>query len=215
MTSTRSPSADLAGHDHSASVPEQVGATLIALVLALALAITVTLAAFVYAGAPYATMSFTAWCLALGGWLSFSRHRVRNVPVAFSLYVGTLVALMVLYSEQWYMRYPSTLMRYFPVAFPTGVGIGEHAFVAVFPLAVTAFMTLGALAYYRGTVFGDLAAWLVFAWGGVAALAIYLVGPLAGQPTGYVGGMLTAPAVLIVAAVGVVRLVRGSRGHDA
>jgi hypothetical protein len=160
-------------------------------------------------------MSFTAWCLALGGWLSFSRHRVRNVPVAFSLCVGTLVALMVLYSEQWYMRYPSTLMRYFPVAFPTGVGIGEHAFVAVFPLAVTAFMTLGALAYYRGTVFGDLAAWLVFAWGGVAALAVYLVGPLAGQPTGYVGGMLTAPAVLIVAAVGVVRLVRGSRGHDA
>jgi hypothetical protein len=196
-------------------VPDRVGARLVAIVLAFALAITVTLAAFVYAGAPWAIMALVTWCLAIGGWLSFDRHPTHDVPVAFNLLVGTLAALMALYAEQWYMRFPSTLMRYFPGAYPSGVGLREHAFVAVFPLSASAFMTLGALAYYRRAVFGQLAAWVVFAWGIVAAIAVYVVGPVAGQPLEYVGGMLTAPVVLIIAALGALRLVASSREGDA
>ncbi|MEP6992807.1 MAG: hypothetical protein ABJA80_17860 [bacterium] len=215
MTSSRPTSDDLVRGDDPARLSDRRGAQLITLVFALALTVTFTLAAFVYAGAPYAVMALVTSCVAIGGWLRFGRYQVLDAPVAFNFYIGTLVALMMLYSEEWYLHYPSTLMRYFPRGYSAGVGLSEHAFIAVFPLTVSAFMTLGALAHYRGTVLGQFSAWLVFAWGGVAAIAVYLIGPLAGQPRGYVGGMLAAPVVLIVSALGIRRLVRSSRGWHA
>lgn len=210
--------ADTAGSALPREVTEQAtetGSGLVAVVLAAAVAITVTLAAYVYAGAPYAVMAVITWCIALGGWLRTSfRHR-SHTPVAFTLYIATLVALTALYAEEWYRRFPSTLMRLFPNAYPPGVGIGEHAFVAVFPLAASACMTLGALAYYRRTPIGDFAAWAVFAWGCVAAVSVYLVAPIAGRAETYVGGMIMAPVVLVVALAGATRLVRRGAEVDA
>lgn len=191
------------------------GARLVAVVLAAAVAITVTLAAYVYAGAPYAIMAAATWCLALGGWLRTGLRQRSHAPVAFTPYVGTLVALMALYAEEWYRQFPTTLMRLYPDAYPPGVGIGEHAFIAVFPLATSAAMTLGALAYYRGTVIGELAAWTVFAWGCVAAASVYLVGALAGHTAAYVGGMVAAPIPLFIALAGMVRLLRHGAGVRA
>lgn len=186
------------------------GSRLVAVVLAAAVAITVTLAAYVYAGAPYAVMAIATWCVALGGWLPTTFRRRSQTPVAFNRYIATLVALTALYAEEWYRRFPSTLMHLFPNAYPPGVGLGEHAFVAVFPLATSAVMTLGALAYYRRSPVGELAAWTVFAWGCVAAVSVYLVGPIAGRGESYVGGMVVAPISLIVALAGAARLVRGA-----
>lgn len=194
--------------DADSDTDSDTGARLVAAVLAVTIAITVTLAAYVYAGALYAIASAATWCLALGGWLATSFRRRGDRPVAFDLYVGTLVALMLLYGEAWYERLPSTLERLFPGAFPPGVGIGEHAFVAVFPLAASGIMTLGALAYHRGTRIGELAAWTVFAWGCVAAIAVYAVYAAAPAAGRYVGGMLTAPIPLVVALIGARRLAR-------
>jgi len=192
---------------HPDAPSADTGARLVAAVLAVTIAITVTLAAYVYAGRVYALASAVTWCLALGGWLATTRRRADR-PVAFDLYVGTLVALMLLYGEAWYGRLPSTLAQLFPGAFPPGVGIGEHAFVAIFPLAASAVMTLGALAHYRRMRLGELAAWTVFAWGCVAAIGVYVAAPAAGQAERYVGGMLTAPIPLVVALAGMRRLVR-------
>jgi hypothetical protein len=186
----------------------QFGARLIAVVSALAFAISVTLAAYVHAGSPYAAMALVTWLVAVAGWLLSSRYDIGAVPIAFNLYVGTLVALMALYAEEWYWQYPSTIVRYFPAAYPAGVGIGEHAFVAVFPLTATALMILGALAYYRRVALGELAAWSVFSWGCVASVAVYAVGPIAGQSQRYVGGMVAAPIVFGVALAGMLRLSR-------
>lgn len=199
-------------HDlaHGGATPPTVdtGARLVALVLAVAIAVTITLAAYVYAGTPYAILAAVTWAAALGGWLRTTFRGSGPTPVAFNLYVATLVALMALYAEQWYRRFPSTLMRFFPMAYPPGVGIGEHTFIAVFPLATSAVMTLGALAYYRRAPIGEFAAWTVFAWGCVAPLSVYLTGPLAGHAGQYVGGMITAPIALVIALAGARRLAR-------
>lgn len=193
---------------HSEPAGRDAGSRLTALVLALAIAITVTLAAYVYAGAPFAAMALATWMLALGGWVATTFRHPGSQDIQFSLYVGTAVALTVLYSEEWYRSFPSTVMRFFPHAYPSGVGITDHAFVAVFPLAGSALIMIGALAYYRQAVFGEFAAWTVFAWGCVAALSVYLVGPAAGHAGEYVGGMLTAPIPLTVALAGIYRIVR-------
>lgn len=195
----------------SESARHDAGSRLTALVLAFAIAITMSLAAYVYAGTPYATMALATWALAFGGWMATTFRRRGSQRIEFSLYVGTAVALMVLYSEEWYRRFPSTLMKFFPGAFPPGVGITDDAFVGVFPLAGSALIVMGALAYYRRTAFGEFAAWTVFAWGCVAALSVYFVGPAAGHPGEYVGGMLTAPIPLTVALAGIYRTVRPGR----
>lgn len=186
------------------------GSRLVAVVLAMAIAVTVTLAAYVYAGAPYFIMAIATWCIALAGWLRGTFRPPSRTPVAFNLYIATLVALTALYAEEWYRRFPSTVMRLFPNAYPAGVGMSEHAFVAIFPLAASGVMTLGALAYYRRSPIGEFAAWAVFAWGCVAAVSVYLVGPLAGQGEAYVGGMLTAPIALAIALAGAARLTHQS-----
>lgn len=192
----------------------ETGSRLVAVVLAVAVTVTITLAAYVYAGAPYAVMALATWAAALAGWLRTTFRQRTDTPVAFTPYIATLVALTALYAEQWYRHFPSTLARLFPDAYPPGVGIGEHAFIAVFPLAGSAVMILGAFAYYRRTMIGELAAWSVFAWGCVAAASVYLVGPIAGRPGTYVAGMLTAPVALVVALAGALRLVRhGSEVH--
>jgi hypothetical protein len=203
-----SPAFRATAHDQPQATSVDRGSRLVAIVFAFAFAITVTLAAYVYAGAPYAVMAFATCCASIIGWLSIGRRQADVVPVAFNLYVGTLVALMALYAEEWYRKYPSTVMRYFPESYPAGVGVGEHAFVAIFPLTATAFMTLGALAYYRRAAVGELAAWAVFSWGCVAAVTVYALGPLAGQPNRYVGGMFTAPILLCLALLGILRLAR-------
>lgn len=184
-----------------------------AIALALVLAVTATVAAYVYAGAPVAIASVCTWGGALVGWLMTTFHRPLRRPAAFNLYVCMLVALMALYAEEWYWRMPSRLLRTFPRAFPAGVGISDHAFVAVFPLAGSGLLLLGALAYYSETQFGQFAAWLTFSWGCVAALAVYPL-VLAG-PSGYVGGTVTAPVTLLIALVGVRRLIRADAATDA
>jgi hypothetical protein len=201
---------DAAGDHNTVTVAHPPGARLVASVLALTVTITVTLAAYVYAGAPYVTMALLTSTMALAGWLSTKRAQVADLPVAFNLLISTLVALTVLYGEEWYRHFPSTLMRYFPASYPDGVGLGEHGFVAVFPLAVAPLMTLGAFAYYRRSVLGDIAAWAVFSWACVAAVAVYVVGPLAGQSMHYVGGMIAAPVVFALGVLGIVRLARSS-----
>lgn len=193
---------------HAKPAGRDAGARLTALVLAIAIATTVTVAAYVYAGAPFATMALATWILAFGGWVATTFRHPGSQRIQFSLYVGTAVALTVLYSEEWYRRFPSTVMQLFPHAYPSGVGITDHAFVAVFPLAGSALIMMGALTYYRRAVFGEFAAWAVFAWGCVAALSVYLVGPAAGHAGEYVGGMLTAPIPLTVALAGIYRIVR-------
>lgn len=161
--------------------------------LAVIIATTVTLAAYVSAGTAYAVMALVTWCIALVGWLATTARRPDRTPVAFDLYVATLVALMALYASVW----------------RTGAGIGAQSFIATFPLATSAVLTLGALCYWWRLAIGDFAAWTTFAWGVVAAASVFLGGPFGDRTTTHVAAMLAAAVVLVVAIAGMVRLVRG------
>src|SRR4029078_7700867 len=130
---------------------------LFAAALAVVILVTLDVAAYTYGGAPLAVATTVASALSLSGWMVTTRRRSATDPAAFNLYVATMVSLVVLYAEQWWFGFPSQLVRLFPSAFPDGVGLSEHAFVGVFPLAGSALLLLGALTYYHGSAFGRFA----------------------------------------------------------
>jgi hypothetical protein len=183
---------------------------LFAATLAVAILITLDVAAYTYGGEPLAVATITASVISLTGWLSTGRRISSNVPAAFNFYIATVVALIALYAEQWYGGFASRLMQLFPANYPPGVGISDHAFVAVFPLAGSALLLLGALAYYHNTSFGRFAAWFTFAWGVAAALAVYGYPVVAGRATA-MPGMITAPLPLVASLLGMRTLIRSAR----
>jgi hypothetical protein len=190
---------------------------LFAIILSAVIVVTLDVAAYVYAGAP---VCFTVIVASVGAWFAWtatSSRRPACPPAAFDLYIATIVALLVMYAEQWAHDFPFWLTRVFPGDFPAGVGISNHWFVAVFPLAGSALLLLGALAYYHGTPFGRFAAWFTFAWAATTALAVYVY-PLVGRASiDLLPGALTAPLPLVISLLGMHRLVRrdGSRSQSA
>jgi hypothetical protein len=187
---------------------------LFAATLATVILVTLDVAAYTYAGAPLAVATTTASALSLSGWVVTTRRRSASDPTAFDLSVMTVVSLLVLYAEQWRRGFSSQLVRLFPSAFPHGVGLSDRAFVGVFPLAGSALLLLGALAYYRGSAFGRFAAWFTFAWGAVAALVVYvypLFGAGAWRP---LPGTFTAPLPLAVSLFGIRAMLR-AKGWSA
>jgi hypothetical protein len=96
----------------------------------------------------------------------------------------------------------------YPGAYPPGVGLTNHVFIAVFPLAGSALLLAGALTYYHGTAFGRFAAWLTFAWGAIYSVAVYAYPLFAYGPMTVVPGMLTAPLPFVLALLGMRTLVR-------
>ncbi|HEX5077100.1 MAG TPA: hypothetical protein VFW03_28075 [Gemmatimonadaceae bacterium] len=181
---------------------------LFAVSLATAILVPLDVGAYTFGGAPLAAATTTASVLALSGWVATRHRRSGSGPVAFNLYVATVVSLLVLYAEQWSRGFPSKLVRLFPGSFPHGVGLSDHAFVGAFPLAGSALLVLGALAYLQGSPIGWFAAWFTFAWGAVAALAVYVY-PLFG--TGGVfplPGTFTAPLPLVASLFGIRAMLR-------
>jgi hypothetical protein len=181
---------------------------LFAATLASVILVTLGVAAYTYGGAPLFVTATTASVAAFLGWLGTTYRRPASRPVALELYVATVVALMVLYGEQWYRGFSSRLMALYPGAYPPGVGITDHAFVAVFPLAGSALLLLGALTYYHGTAFGRFAAWFTFAWGAIDALAVYVYPLFAGGRMRFLPGAITAPLPLLISLLGTRALVR-------
>ena len=181
---------------------------LFAAALAAAILITLDVAAYTYGGEPLAVATSTASVISMTGWVA--TRRTSNVPAAFNFYIATVVALVVLYAEQWYGGFASRLMQLFPANYPPGVGITNHAFVAVFPLAGSALLLLGALAYYHNTNLGRFAAWFTFAWGVTAALAVYGYPVVAARATA-MPGMITAPLPFVVSLLGMRTLIRSAR----
>jgi hypothetical protein len=181
---------------------------LFALMSAVVLLMTLDVAAYTYGGAPLFVTAMATSVVALGGWMRTTYRRPASPPAAFNLYIATLVGLTVLYAEQWYFGFPTRLMELFPGAYPTGVGISRHAFVAVFPLAGSGLLVLGALTYYHGTAFGRFAAWLTFAWGAVGALAVYVYPMFSEGGMQALPGMITAPLPLVVSLLGMRAIAR-------
>jgi hypothetical protein len=115
---------------------------------------------------------------------------------------------MGLYGEQWHGDFASRLVALYPGAYPPGVGLTNHVFIAVFPLAGSALLLAGALTYYHGAAFGRFAAWLTFAWGAIYSVAVYAYPLFAYGPMTVVPGMLTAPLPFVLALLGMRTLVR-------
>lgn len=181
---------------------------LVATVLAVTVLATLDVAAYTYGGSPVGISVFLASVLGFTSWVTTTRRRPRSAPAAFNLYIGTVVALTVLEAEEWCRRMPTALMHLYPNSFRPGVGISDHAFIAVFPLAGSGFLLLGALAYFHGTAFGRFAAWFTFAWSIVAGLSVYAFALLARAPFEYMGGMITAPVPVLLALAGMHRLIQ-------
>ena len=188
---------------------------LFAATLAVVILVTLDVAAYTYAGAPLALATTTASAVSLGGWILTTRRRPASEAAAFNLYVAAVVSLIVLYAEQWYRGFPSYLVRLFPSAFPRGVGLSDHAFVGVFPLAGSALLLLGALTYHHGSAFGRFAAWFTFTWGVVAALAVYVYPLFGASGLRLLPGAFTAPLPLAVSVFGIRALVRGTERQSA
>lgn len=184
------------------------GSRLVAVPFAIVLLVTVDCAAYTYGGAPWGISVTIASILAFLGWVLTTLRRPPGAPAAFCLYIGTVAALILLEAEEWRWGMPSRLMKLYPTSFPAGVGITEHAFIAVFPLSVSAFLVLGALMYYQGAAVGRFSAWLTFAWGLVGSLSVYAYLLAAGPPYRYLGGMVSAPIPLLLSAAGIFRLLR-------
>lgn len=187
---------------------------LVAVTLAVALLSTADCAAYTYGGSPWGISATIASVIALTAWALTTLRRRRSAPAAFALYIGALTAMMLFEAEEWRAGMPSRLMTLFPSTFPPGVGITEHAFIAVFPLTLSALLLLGALAYHHGSIFGRFCAWLTFAWGLTASLSVYIYAAIGNQAFHYMGGMLTAPVLLLVSVAGMIRILR-REGVDA
>ena len=181
---------------------------LFAVMAAVVFVATLSVAAYTYGGAPIFVTTVAASVVALAGWIATTYRRPASRPAAFNLYVATVVALMALYADQWHGGFSSRLVRLYPGAYPPGVGITDHAFVAVLPLAGSALLLLGALIYYHGAPFGRFAAWFTFAWGAVSAIAVYVYPLVAGGTASALPGMVTAPLPLAVSLLGMRVLLR-------
>jgi hypothetical protein len=188
--------------------PSMYASPLFAAMAAIVILVTLDVAAYTYGGAPLFATTVITSVVAFAAWMRTTYRRPASEPAAFSLYVATVAALMVLYGEQWSGDFSSRLVQLYPGAYPPGVGITNHAFVAVFPLAGSALLLAGALTYYHGTSFGRFAAWLAFTWGAIDALAVYLYPLLADGRMSAVPGMLTAPLAFVIAVWGIRTLVR-------
>ena len=181
---------------------------LFAVTTAVVIVVTLAVAAYTYAGSPlFITVIGTA-VVAFAGWMRTTFRRTSSEPAAFQLYILTVVALVALYAVQWRGDFSSRLVQLFPAAYPPGIGLTNHAFVAVFPIAGSALLLAGALTYYHGTVFGRFAAWFTFAWGAAYAASVYLYPLFADGSMRAMPGMFTAPLPLALAVRGMVTLVR-------
>jgi hypothetical protein len=181
---------------------------LFAITLAVAVVVTFGLAAYTYGGTPQFVTVAVACVVGFAFWIATTYRRPPSRPAALDLYVATLVALTVLYAEQWSRGFSSRLMQLYPAAYPTGVGLTDHAFVAVFPLAGSALLLLGGLTYYHGAPFGRFAAWFTFAWGATTALAVYLYPLFTREPAGLMPGAISAPLPLVTSLLGMRALIR-------
>lgn len=187
---------------------------LVAAMLLLAIGAPACAALYIAAGSPVAMPPAVALALAMLIWLPRLRsgraHRAGGRAPGFEVYIGTLVALMAQYTEQWMAHLPATLMRLFPAAYPPGVSYGEHAMIAAFPLAGTALFLFGALAFYYQHPVGEGAAWLLFTWALVSAASPFAYLAAGGGGAHYAGGMITAPIVAVCGIRGIQRLRAGS-----
>jgi hypothetical protein len=188
--------------------PSMYASPLFAAMAAIVILVTLDVAAYTYGGAPLFATTVGTSVVAFAGWMRTTFRRPASEPAALSLYIATVAALVVFYGEQWSGDFSSRLVQLYPGSYPPGIGITNHAFVAVFPLAGSALLLAGALTYYHGTAFGRFAAWLTFAWAAIDALAIYLYPLLAGGRMSVVPGMLTAPLPLVIALLGIRALIR-------
>jgi hypothetical protein len=186
---------------------------LFAALAAVVILATADVAAYIYGGMPLFATALAASVLAMCGWLLTTFQRPPSAPAALDLYLAMVVALMVLYSEQWYRGLSGSLVPPYGVAHSEGTGISSHAFVAVFPLVGSALLIAGALTYYYGTVFGRFAAWLAFAWGACDALAVYLYPLFARGSVGAMPGAFTAILPLGVSLWGIRTLVQREGAH--
>src|SRR6266566_1047219 len=174
-----------------AGVRSMYSSQLFAAALAMVIMVTLDVGAYTYGGQPLGVTTTAASALSLIGWAVSTRRRLGDATSAFNLYIATVVSLVMLYAEQWHGGFSSRLMQLFPDDYAPGVGITDHTFVAVFPLAGSALLLIGALTYYHGTAFGRFAAWFTFAWGVLAGLSVYLYPLFAGRMSA-LPGMITA-----------------------
>jgi len=181
---------------------------LFALMAAVVFVVTLAVAAFIYGGTPLVLSVVIAGATALVGWMATAYRRPASRPAALDLYVAAVVALVVMYAEQWSGGFESRLRQLFPAAYANGVGVSDHAFVAVFPLGGTALLLLGALLYYHAAPFGRFAAWFTFAWAATSALGVYVDPLVAGRHAGILPGLVTAPLPLLIGVFGMRALVR-------
>jgi hypothetical protein len=202
------PARRTSGETGTAHGPSMYGSRVVAVPLAVVLLVTVDAAMYTYCGAPWGASALVASVISFTAWLSTTFRRPASAPAAFVLYIGTATALMLFEAEQWYRQMPSQLMRLYPHAFPLGVGLSDHAFISVFPLAASALFVLGALTYYHRSAFGRFAAWFAFSWALTASLSVFVYAMVAKAPFGYLGGMITAPIPFVLALAGMFRLVR-------
>ena len=174
--------------------------------LSFAVFVTIDVAAYTYGGTPLFTVLTLASAGAWGAALVATRRAPSSRPVAFDLYVAALASLVVMYGEQWAGDWSARLASCFPPSYPEGVGISNHAFVAVFPLAGSALLLLGALAYYHGNPIGRFAASFTFLWGILAPLSTYVMPVFGSTSCHLLPGAVTAPLPLIVSWLGWRRL---------
>jgi hypothetical protein len=198
----------LGGSEPLRDASEMSAARFVALAATIVSVFTLTLAAYTYGGAPLGVAAALTTGLAVLTWTTTTFRRPRTAPEAFGLYIACVVALIVLYAEQWAGHFATSLMHLFPESYPPGVGITDHAFVAVFPLGGSALLLLGALAYHHRLVVGRFCAWFTFCFGAVAALGVWALPLIAGAGMRYVPGMIAAPILAAIAILGMRRLLR-------
>jgi len=201
--------------DFTTNAARLYGSPLFATIFTFVVLITLDTAGYTLGGTPLFVVLALTSAFSWGMAVRAIARRPRSQPAAFNLYITALVGLMVMYAEQWAGDWSSRVMFNFPRSFPTGVGISNHDFITVFPLAGAALLLFGALAYYHGNPLGRFAAWFIFTWGVLASLSTYVLPLFSGEPFHPLPGAFTAPFPLIVSVMGLRRLLQeGVRSDD-
>lgn len=182
----------------------------VSLLLVVAVIITVGAAGFIYTGVLVSGLTLGSAVVALALWLTLTYTRPARRAM-LPHYIAAIIAVLVLYVEQYYFGYAQKMTVLFPGIFSQPVVFTEKIFLSVFPFAGTVLFLFGGFCLFFHRPIGNYLLWLLYCLGIVSGVSVYIVNVFATGGYGYLPGMWTAPLAVVAGARGIWFLLRGGR----